>query len=186
MHALYAEARAGGDGPQTWQRWRQGRDRLFATHPQSALPGEQRGRFEWLPFFPYDPDWRIEATVDLIPAAETDLVHSGAGTTRFVEFARVEVRGTLLSVYWLNEYGGGVFLPFRDATNGTETYGGGRYLLDTVKGADLGGAGRDLVLDFNYSYHPSCAYDPVWSCPLPPPGNRFEWRVEAGEQLRPV
>ncbi len=88
-----------------------------------------------------------------------------------------------LDVYWIAVYGGGVFIPFRDATSGSETYGAGRYLLDTIKGADLGGSGDRLVLDFNYAYHPSCAYDPRWSCPLAPPANRLESAVRVGERL---
>ena len=82
-------------------------------------------------------------------------------------------------------YGGGVFIPFRDGTSGSETYGAGRYLLDTVKGADLGGTGDRLVLDFNYAYHPSCAYDPRWSCPLAPRANWLTVPVRVGERLPP-
>src|SRR5438552_1714105 len=88
-----------------------------------------------------------------------------------------------LELYWLDAYGGGIFLPFGDGTNGQETYGAGRYLLDTVKGADLGGRGDELVLDFNFAFNPSCAYDESWACPLSPPPNRMPLRVEAGEPL---
>ena len=91
-----------------------------------------------------------------------------------------------LAVYWLNEYAGGIFIPFRDATSGTETYGGGRYLWDSGKGADLGADGDELVIDFNYAYHPSCVYDPVWNCPLAPPENRLTVPIHAGERLAPV
>ena len=77
-------------------------------------------------------------------------------------------RRARLAVYWLNEYAGGIFIPFRDATSGKETYGGGRYLWDSAKGADLGPDGDELVIDFNYAYHPSCVYDERWSCPLAP------------------
>jgi uncharacterized protein (DUF1684 family) len=82
-------------------------------------------------------------------------------------------------------YAGGLFLPFRDATNGTETYGAGRYLLDAAKSADLGGdpERRSLILDFNFAFQPSCAFDPRWSCPLSPPENRLDLRIEAGERL---
>jgi uncharacterized protein len=86
-------------------------------------------------------------------------------------------------VWWLGSYGGGIFVPLRDGTAGTTTYGGGRYLLDTVKGADLGGRDGRLVVDLNFAYHPSCTYDPRWSCPLAPEGNRVTASVEAGEQL---
>ena len=89
-----------------------------------------------------------------------------------------------LDVYWVAVYGGGVFLPFRDDTSGGEGYGGGRYLLDTVKGADLGGSGGRLVVDFNYAYNPSCAYDPQWSCPLAPPANRLTVPIRTGERYQ--
>lgn len=85
-------------------------------------------------------------------------------------------------MYWLEAYGGGVFLPLADATSGHETYGGGRYLLDTVKGSDLGGEDGRLVLDFNFAYNPSCAYDPRWACPLTPPANRLGAGIRAGER----
>jgi hypothetical protein len=85
-------------------------------------------------------------------------------------------------VYWIAVYGGGVFIPFRDATSGHESYGAGRYLLDTIKGADLGGRGERLMLDFNYAYNPSCAYDPRWSCPLAPPANWLPVPIRAGER----
>jgi uncharacterized protein (DUF1684 family) len=80
-------------------------------------------------------------------------------------------------------YGGGVFLPLHDAGCGKPGggYGGGRYLLDTVKGADLGGDGDHLVVDLNFAYAPSCAYDPAWACPLAPPGNRVDADVPVGE-----
>ena len=82
-------------------------------------------------------------------------------------------------------YAGGLFLPFRDATNGVETYGAGRYLLDGAKGADLGGdvARATLILDFNFAYQPSCAFDPRWACPLAPPENRLDIQVRAGERI---
>jgi uncharacterized protein (DUF1684 family) len=87
-----------------------------------------------------------------------------------------------LELYWLDGYGGGLFLPFRDGTSGSETYGAGRYLLDTVKGADLGTDGDRLVLDFNFAYNPSCAYDPKWVCPLAPYPNRLVTPIRAGER----
>ncbi|MGZ4608307.1 MAG: DUF1684 domain-containing protein, partial [Blastococcus sp.] len=90
-----------------------------------------------------------------------------------------------VDVWWIGGYGGGIFLPLRDGTAGHGTYGGGRYLLDTIKGADLGSGDGRLVVDLNFAYHPSCAYDPRWSCPLAPEGNRVSAAVVAGEQLPP-
>ena len=108
---------------------------------------------------------------------------SGDEPVWFTRFATARFGAHELELYWLDAYGGGLFLPFRDATGGDETYGAGRYLLDTVKGADLGMDGGRLVLDFNFAYHPSCAYDPRWACPLSPPANRMDVPVRAGERL---
>jgi uncharacterized protein (DUF1684 family) len=73
--------------------------------------------------------------------------------------------------------------PFRTASSGAQSYGGGRYLYDTIKGADLGIAGSEILLDFNFAYNPSCAYDDRWSCPLSPPENRLPFAVNAGERI---
>ena len=125
-----------------------------------------------------------------VAGGRRELGHSGPGTTGFVAFGTVNLDlpsgRAQLTLYWLDTYGGGVFLPFRDATNGDTTYGGGRYLLDTAKGADLGHEGGRVVLDFNYAYHPSCVHDPRWSCPLAPTDNRLDVAVEAGERVLDV
>ncbi len=91
-----------------------------------------------------------------------------------------------LSVFWMAGYAGGLFIPFRDATSGQETYAAGRYLVDAAKGADLGGDPmRDrIMVDFDYAIQPSCAFDPRWACPLAPPENRLDVPIRAGERLR--
>lgn len=137
--------------------------------------------------YPYEPNLRVSGVVRPAPEARLELPGSGAtthGATRVgrVEF-RLDAQELTLGVYWLDGYAGGVFLPFRDATSGTQTYGAGRYLLDTAKSADLGGDGGSLILDFNFAFHPSCAHDPRWSCPLTPPENRLDVPVRAGERL---
>jgi uncharacterized protein len=185
---LYAAVRDGGPGPGPWHRWREQRDRLFREHPQSPLDPGARTSFGALPYFGYDPAWRVTGTVEAADPASFGIDHGGDGETGFRRFGRVrfEVAGSscTLALYWLLGYGGGAFLPFRDATSGRETYGGGRYLLDTAKGADLGSDGGEIVLDFNYAYHPSCVHSPRWSCPLAPPENHLEMAVTAGERLR--
>jgi uncharacterized protein (DUF1684 family) len=102
---------------------------------------------------------------------------------RFVRFARALTEPMTLDLYWLDAYGGGLFVPFRDATSGDESYGAGRYVLDTIKGADLGARHGRLVLDLNFAYQPSCSYDPRWTCPLAPPANRLDVAVRAGERV---
>jgi uncharacterized protein (DUF1684 family) len=181
VFALYAEVRAADDPEAAWRRWREARDELFRTHPQSPVPG-----YTSLAYFDYDPAARVLAELEDVEAPPLPIETSGSESLRFRPFARArfELGGESLALeaYWLEGYGGGVFLPFRDATSGSETYGGGRYLLDTVKGADLGEEDGRLVLDFNFAYHPSCAYDPSWVCPLAPPANRLPVAVRAGER----
>ncbi|MDP8955829.1 MAG: DUF1684 domain-containing protein, partial [Actinomycetota bacterium] len=177
---LYAEIRRTGEPSHAWERWKAERDELFATHPQSPIPPPERARFSRLPYFPYDPARRVVALVEPAAPEHYDIQTSGeaGGSYGFTRFAvavfELEDQPLNLELYWLDGYGGGLFLPFRDATSGKETYGAGRYLLDTVKGSDLGMDGDRLVLDFNFAYNPSCAYDPKWVCPLAPLPNRLK------------
>jgi hypothetical protein len=183
---LYAGVRAASDHEAAWERWRAVRDDLFRTHPQSPLGAETRNGFAGARYFPYEPALRVLADVEPAEEELRDIAGSAGSSMRFRRFgrARFELGGAAqaLELYWLDAYGGGVFLPFGDETSGGETYGGGRYLLDTVKGSDLGGSDDRLVLDFNFAYNPSCAYDPRWACPLTPPANRLTIAVRAGEQ----
>jgi uncharacterized protein (DUF1684 family) len=187
IFGVYREVRGSTDPKAAWDRWRESRDRLLASHSQSPIPPPARRSFGGLAYFDYDPTARVLA--DLSDAVPEHLVIEGSagesfGMTRFA-VAAFELSGApmRLSLYWLDGYAGGLFLSFRDATSGKETYGACRYLLDTVKGADLGTEGERLVLDFNFSYNPSCAYDPRWACPLAPPENRLTTSVRAGERL---
>jgi uncharacterized protein (DUF1684 family) len=184
---LYAQTRATPDARAAWRHWRETRDELFRTHPQSPLPRPARERFTGLPYFDYDPALRVIAEVEPAPRERREIVTSGEHPYAFTRFGRAvfELHGAshALDLYWLEGYGGGVYLCFRDATSGDETYGAGRYLLDTVKGADLGRDGAGLVLDFNFAYNPSCSYDPRWVCPLAPPGNTLAVAVRGGERV---
>jgi uncharacterized protein len=183
--ALYASVRSGP--PETaWRAWRETRDELFATHPQTPLGESALAEFTELPFFPYDPAFRVAATLRPTEPVTREIDSSTGERIRFHRFAEAafELAGTplVLPAFWLDGYGGGVFLPFADATSGRESYGGGRYLIDTVKGADLGGENGRLTFDFNFAYNPSCAYDPRWTCPLPPRESRLPIAVRAGER----
>ncbi len=170
--------------------WSRRRDELFATHPASPLTAEAKKGFRGLPVAPYDPDFRFEVEVE---PAEPHRMEVPTGTDGVVPFDRVGVvhlpgLGSL-DVWWLATYGGGLFLPVRDGLAGREggTFGGGRYVLDTVKGADLGGSdgGARLVVDLNFAYNPSCAYDAAWACPLAPAGNMVDAEVPVGELVPP-
>jgi uncharacterized protein len=171
------------DAPGAHAVWRSARDDLFRTHPQSALPPPERSTFRGLPYYDYDPRFAKRGKVRALPEERYDVGTSDGGVIPFVRFGAVDLDIGSLEVFWLDAYSGGVFLPFRDATAGKTTYGGGRYLLDTAKSADLGTIGDELVLDFNFAYHPSCRYDPKWVCPLAPLGNRLQVAIEAGERM---
>jgi uncharacterized protein len=186
---LYASIRAFEEPRLAWQLWRESRDTLFREHAQSPLDEAEREGFRGLSVFDYDPGLRF--AVALVPVAEPAshaLPGGKDGTIHMSAFARTsglgDRLGCELTLFWLEGYGGGVFLPLRDATSGAQTFGGGRYLLDTVKGADLGhGPDGRVVLDFNFAYNPSCAYSDRWICPLAPPGNTLPAPVQAGERL---
>ncbi|MFN2464413.1 MAG: DUF1684 domain-containing protein [Candidatus Dormibacteria bacterium] len=168
------------------------RDELFKTHPQSPIPAADRSRFRQVDYFPEDPSLRVESHVESLSASENLRIETGGpdGTIEYqrVALAHFSVAGAAcaLTIFSIVGYGGGLFLPFRDATSGHETYGGGRYLFDTIKNhvpVPLPTPGsKSLVLDFNYAYNPSCAYDHRWACPLAPRENWLEVRVAGGER----
>lgn len=182
---------AGEDATAIWQRFREARNKLFAYHPQSALDEEQQREFQELRYFPYNPAMCVVAEIDtnaepvrstVAMNAEESMTMTTVGRLHFT----IEGGALGLSLYWLNIYGGGLFLPFRDATCPAESYGGGRYLFDTIKGSDFLPApdapGRErILLDFNYAYNPSCAYNDRWVCPLAPVENRLNAPIRAGE-----
>lgn len=205
---------AGADEQATLTAFRAAKDALYAAHPQSPFDAGGRASFAGLRYFPYQPALRVVAELTPEPSdADEELPASGPHTMRFRRAARVRfaVEGApaSLPVYWIDVYGGGLFLPFRDATCPDESYGAGRYLFDTVKGSDflradasgaldltqandpttalsrlgaMGDSGGLIILDFNYAYNPSCAYDPRWACPLASAENRLPMPIRAGER----
>lgn len=189
ISGLYANVRRApvNGRSQACERFRASRDALFREYEDSPIETDKRSRFPGLKYFAYDPAWRILGAIDRNIQNDTFEVDLGSdGLMKYTRIARVRFslwgQMASLGVFWINGYGGGLFLPFNDGTNGKSTFGGGRYLYDTIKGADLGVGSTDMVLDFNYAYNPSCAYDEQWVCPLPPPENRLVFDVLAGEQ----
>lgn len=207
---LYAD-----DPVAAWQLWRTEREALYRGHSQSPVVPGARAAFRgtywgYDPRFAFELEVRPHGPAPAAGSTAADGAGSAAGLTTLspdplglalslptsgggsmafrrigwldVPFADGERR---LALYWMESYAGGLFLPFRDATNGTETYGAGRYALDAAKSADLGGdpGRRTLIVDFNFSYQPSCAFDPKWACPLAPPENRLDVAVRAGERI---
>ena len=192
---LYAEVRAMAiaDPGVALAHWRAVRERLYREHPQSPVPADARASFH-ASHFDHDPSLRFEIVVEPAPppapgTVTLELPGSGPDSLSFTRVGRVTLPFAdgprSISVFWMAGYAGGLFIPFRDATSGTETYGAGRYLVDAAKSADLGGdpATGTLIADFNFAFQPSCAFDPRWACPLAPPENRLGLPVRAGERL---
>ena len=189
VHALYAEVRANSDPREAHEHWREARDVLFGEHPASPIPAGERARFGGLTYAPYDPALRFTLPVETDVAQQRwEVATATDGLVPFELAGMLKVPGVgRLAVWWLDSYGGGVFVPIKDASAPTATYGGGRYLIDTVKGADLGGDVRDgeLVVDLNFAYNPSSAYSPAWTWPLATADNTVPVEVSAGELVRP-
>lgn len=191
MAELFAELRRKPADAETLAWFRQQKDELFSTHPQSPIPRAEREKFKGLAYWPFDPEAHIVAkfiALEQEPTPGTPTI--GEGEIAFRRIGTLEFayhnQALTLAAFWIEGYAGGLFVPFKDATSGGETYGGGRYLLDTIKSADLGSdvSSSSVVLDFNYAYHPSCTYDPIWVCPLAPPDSRLALPVRAGERLQ--
>jgi uncharacterized protein (DUF1684 family) len=187
VFALYAQVRETTDLPAAHDAWRRGRDDLFASHPSTPLLPQDRAAFTGLPVRPYDPAWRFEVILEPVEGRRLEVETGTDGIVPFELIGAASIPGVgSLDVWRLASYGGGIFVPVKDALAGKHggTYGGGRYLLDTVKGADLGPGSEpnSLVLDFNFAYNPSCAYDPMWACPLAQPGNTVAVEIPVGER----
>jgi uncharacterized protein (DUF1684 family) len=180
----YARVRATADPALAHAAWADAHARLLREHPASPVPPEHRGAAD-VQVAGYDPAFRFVVPVEEAPHQRIEVPTGTDGVVAYERVGRVRL-GDLgaLDVWWHAGYGGGLFVPFRDAGSREGGYGGGRYLLDTVKGADLGtdADGSRLVVDLNFAYHPSCAYDPRWACPLAPPGNVLEEPVPVGER----
>ncbi|MEV5967666.1 DUF1684 domain-containing protein [Kribbella sp. NPDC051952] len=183
VFALYETVRAEGEPAKAHAIWQAGRDELLMTHP--ASPVEDREAYGGAQIGDYQPELRFEVEIDT--NVERVRWEAASATDGVIPFTRIGVLHLPdvgdLDVWWLESYGGGLFVPVKDALAGQRTYGGGRYLIDTVKGADLGGDLRAgwLVADLNFTYNPSCAYSPLWTCPLAPATNTLKARLPVGE-----
>jgi uncharacterized protein (DUF1684 family) len=181
--SLYGAVREQQDPRVAHATWVAGRDALLRGHPASPVPEGERAAYPGAHVAPYDGDYRFVVEVDrAVPDQRREVPTATDGVVPFDLVGRVTLPGLgVLDVWWAAVYGGGIFLPLKDATSGKASYGGGRYVLDTIKGADLGGDPDALVVDLNFSYQPSCAYDDAWACPLPGAGNTLAQPVPVGE-----
>jgi uncharacterized protein len=183
---LYRSVRRERDPRVAHATWVEGRNGLLSRHSASPVPESERATYPGANVAPYDGDYRFVVGVDrAVREVRRDVPTATDGVVPLELVGRVTLPALgALDVWWAAVYGGGIFLPVRDATSAKQSYGGGRYVLDTVKGADLGGDADALVVDLNFSYQPSCAYDDAWVCPLPGPGNTLAQPVPVGELTR--
>jgi uncharacterized protein (DUF1684 family) len=163
-------------------QFRAEKDDLFAHDHRAPLAPEQRRNFERLAYFPENSQLVFRAQIDRdIEPDEVRMATTRGEEQIFRRFGivRFEVDGeTAQLTLYSSEGSHELFVPFRDATSGRETYGAGRYL-------DLHAHGNEVVLDFNYAYNPYCAYNPDWNCPLPPGENWLKVPIRAGEKAFP-
>lgn len=186
ISSLYRAVRQEQDPRVAHSAWVESRDALLRRHPASPVPERDRAAYPGAIVAPYDGDYRFVVEVDrTVPELRREVPTATDGVVPFELVGRVALPGLgALDVWWAAVYGGGIFLPLKDATSGNASYGGGRYVLDTVKGADLGGDPEAIVVDLNFSFQPSCAYDDAWACPLPGAGNTLAEAVPVGELAR--
>ena len=155
------------------------KDEFFARGGESPLTDDQRRAFTGLPYFDPDPSFHFEVTLDRAASGPSEEIQTSTGDVQQLFRAgtlRFDIGGTEVSLV-AYEQGHELFIPFRDATSGKETYGAGRYLDAEPREDDA------YDLDFNRAYAPYCAHDDAWSCTLPPPENTLSVPVEAGERL---
>lgn len=164
---------------------RREKDRFFATSHHSPLAHDARHGFTGLPYFDPNPALDLRAPVHAPEDTEPFTIQTSTGAAQVwrrwgvVTFA---VDGVTTTVTMLQRDGqDGFFVPFRDATSGTESYPAGRYIDLEPDAVDR--TTWTVHLDFNYAYSPSCAYDDRFSCPLPPPENWLQVPIRAGEKV---
>ncbi|RKZ07687.1 hypothetical protein DRQ05_02735 [bacterium] len=161
------------------------KDRFFATHWQSPIPEKDRPKFKKLSYYPSDPAYRFELELHEHEEKKGLKIEDTAGNVRdFLRWGefRFEIDGKpcTLQAYKDDPNEERLFIPFKDLTNGKETYGAGRY-IDLEYMHDQTSDGK-WILDFNRAYNPWCAYSPYFACPFVPPENWLQVEIKAGEK----
>lgn len=177
----------GGDAPATNYQQKVMQDRvqrdMQMREEESVLPPNRRSAFRGLDYYPVDPKYRFVVPFQRQAAPDTAMLAENTGRIRAqVRMGHVTVplsAGDARLVVFRgasDDPRGRLWVPFGDATNGDSTYSGGRYVDVTRTGED------SVVVDFNRAYNPTCVYNPEYACPLPPPENRLDVSIPAGEK----
>jgi uncharacterized protein (DUF1684 family) len=173
---------------------RQEKDEYFGSEPDSPIPPEERSDFAGLKYYPANLAYRVQAQI--VPFDNPETVQMATTTGHIRQQLRYgelhfKVNGQDLRLtgyldphyaehHHGHQHGVELFIPFRDATSGKESYGAGRYLEVQVEENEDGA--QVATLDFNLAYSPYCAYNEAYSCPLPPAENVLHAPIEAGEK----
>ena len=170
---------------ETWKRalarFREEKDEFFRSDPDSPFPPEAKRAFPGLNYFVPDPDYRMEARLQRYPSPDGVVMGTSKGTRQLfnrVGFFDLSVGGGGFRIHAYQSaqrQEPSLFIPFRDATSGEESYGAARYLDLEVEHDD------EYAVDFNYAYNPYCAYSEDYVCPLPPQENWLKVPIRAGE-----
>jgi len=163
---------------------REEKNRFFVSDMQSPIPPAKWRKFGGLEYFPPDPEYYFEVELkEHSDKAITEVNDSKGNARRYIRWGefKFELNGQVHAVqaFKTDESEQRLFIPFRDSTSGTETYGAGRY-LDLEE--DLNFIDGKWVLDFNRAYNPWCAYNVNFACPMVPPENWLDIPIKAGEK----
>lgn len=167
------------------RHWRHERDEAFGGGPSSPIPADERAEFDGLDYYPVDGDYRFELELHEHDPKERITVGTNVdGEREYIRWGefrfRIAGESVALQAYRADPEDERLWVPFRDATSGEETYGAGRY-IDLEPDEHRTDDGR-WVLDFNRAYNPTCAYSDAYECPLAPTENWIDAPVEAGER----
>ena len=169
------------------EQFREQIDQFMGHHPQSPLSSDDKLNFQGLNYYDFDPDLVVSGPVERFSPTEPlmEMQTSTGDTRRYRRWGRFEfaVAGEAVSlIIYVDPYEGDLFVPFKDASNGKETYGAGRY-LDSHRPSLTQLSETEIEIDFNFAYNPFCAYSPQYSCPLPPSENWLKVPIRAGEKI---
>lgn len=167
--------------------YRERRDRFFKEHPRSPLDEAQRGDFKALTYYPIDLKYRFEGKIErykyhiMNPEYYANFLTNKGVKKRYIRYGKfrfqLDGKDCVMELY-KSPGSDHLFMPFRDKTNGDETYQGGRYL-----DAEIIMPGYKTVVDFNMAYNPSCVYNEKYICIIPPDENKFDEEIKAGEKM---
>jgi hypothetical protein len=162
---------------------RRDKDSFFRADIDSPIPPDKRPTFRGLNYYPPDKAFRVQARLTRFDSPEPLKVDTSTGEPQtYLKYGKIEfeIQGSRMQLFVYksaeNPFAMSLFLPFRDTTSGSETYGSGRYLDLEEQGGD------EYQLDFNKAYNPYCAYDGSYTCPIPPRENILPVRIVAGEK----